>query len=174
MQKYSYVTPKAEIKPSSIDSRGVFAKKLIRKGEIVSVFGGYVLTKNEYYTSSENNRRYFKGYAIKIVKGFYLASSDGKSLNDDDYFNHSCNPNCGVNGQILLVAIKDINPGEEMTFDYVMTDDDPEDYLRCNCGTKNCRKIIKGSDWKIPGLQRKYKGFFAWHIQQKIDKQKKK
>lgn len=42
--------------------------------------------------------------------------------------------------------------------------------LKCKCGSKNCRKIIRGDDWKIKKLQKKYKGYFSDYLQKKIDK----
>ena len=54
------------------------------------------------------------------------------------HLNHSCNPNVGVRGEITFIAMRDIEAGEELTFDYAMTDN--EDYeMHCNCGTQNCR-----------------------------------
>ena len=61
-----------------------------------------------------------------------------------------------------------IKKGEEITFDYAMTDDDPEDYFECNCGVKNCRKMITGNDWKMKSLQKKYRGYFSLYIQEQI------
>jgi len=39
-----------------------------------------------------------------------------------DLVNHSCDPNCGLVGAVLVVAMRDIEPGEEITFDYAMSD----------------------------------------------------
>ena len=56
------------------------------------------------------------------------------------HLNHSCEPNLGVAGQIVFVALRDIVKDEELTFDYAMTDDEPCE-MRCNCGATNsiCR-----------------------------------
>jgi hypothetical protein len=100
-------------------------------------------------------------------------SSEKGELEDDDFFNHSCSPNAGVQGHLLMVAMRDIRPKEEITYDYAMTDDDIDYNFKCNCGSKQCRNYITSSDWKIPSLQRRYKGYFSWFIQDKIDKGRK-
>jgi hypothetical protein len=172
MAGYFYITPKVKEKKSPIDLKGIFAKNFIKKGEVVSIFGGRIISEEDYTRFLKNNKKYFRNYPIKITESFYIINSKNE-LNKADYFNHSCDPNCGIKGQILMVAMRDIFPGEELTYDYSMTDGDQDDYLECKCGQKNCRKIIKGTDWKNFYLQKKYKGFFAFHIQEKIDRQGK-
>src|SRR6516165_3310796 len=74
---------------------------------------------------------------------------------EHDFQNHSCEPNIGVQGQIVFVAMRDIAAGEELTHDWATTDD--EDYrMECRCGAATCRKIVTGKDWQKPELQEKY------------------
>jgi hypothetical protein len=68
----------------------------------------------------------------------------------------------------MVVAMRDIRPGEELTYDYAMTDSDPRLRMQCNCRSRNCRGLVTGDDWKIPSLQRKYGGYLSWHIREKI------
>ena len=83
------------------------------------------------------------------------------------YLNHSCDPNLRVRGEITFVAMRDIRAGEELTHDWVMTDDD--DYsVECNCGAPNCRKILTGKDWQRPDLQKRYEGFFSAYLARRI------
>lgn len=85
------------------------------------------------------------------------------------HLNHSCAPNVGVQGQIAFVAMRDIDAGEELTFDYAMTDDEDYEAMTCACGTLECRKTITGRDWTLPGLQQKYQGYFSHYLARKID-----
>ena len=85
------------------------------------------------------------------------------------HLNHSCEPNLGLQGQIVYVALRDIAVDEELTFDYAMNEDDPNEIMKCQCGTENCRRVITGVDWKRPEIQRKYNGYFSWFIQRRID-----
>lgn len=171
MKNQSWLSPKAEIRKSSIDRKGVFAKKLIKKGEVFLILGGFVITEEEYKNFLKTNFKDIGQYAIKVADGFYLVSRKIENMDPekDDFLNHSCNPNAGYKGHLLIVAIRGIKPGEEIAYDYAMTDCDEDDYFKCHCGEKNCRRVITGDDWKRPDLQKKYKGYFSWHIQEKIN-----
>jgi hypothetical protein len=71
------------------------------------------------------------------------------------FINHSCEPNVGFAGNTVLVAMRDISPGEELTTDYALFDD-YDGMMHCRCGTPPCRATIGGQDWQRPDLQRKY------------------
>lgn len=99
----------------------------------------------------------FKGKAFKRkdvddISKYLQINTDqfiGPSGGIDDYINHSCNPNCFVKieeDSAYLVAIKNIEPNEELTFDYSTTSTDNKDQfnLKCQCGAENCRKLISG------------------------------
>lgn len=159
----SIISKKVEIKKSGIDHFGMFAKETISKGEIVYIKGGHILTKQELFSSSTINSY------LPISDEYYLAATS--VCEEDDiklYNNHSCNPNCGMHGEISFIAIRDISKGEELTIDYAFIDN--EDYsFKCNCGSLNCRKIVTGYDWKIKELQEKYYPYFAQYLKDKID-----
>ena len=165
---HSYLSKKVLVVPSTINRKGVFARRPIKKGEIIAVYGGHIITHPEYQRLSHNDFKNIQDYAIKVADGFYLVSSKKGKLEDDDFFNHSCNPNAGIKGHLLMVAMRDIGPKEEITYDYAMTDSDLNYRFKCRCGVKNCRGVITSNDWKIPALQRKYKGYFSWFIQEKV------
>src|SRR3989344_4449693 len=82
-------------------------------------------------------------------------------------FNHSCEPNCGISGNIKIIAIRDIKPGEELTFDYAFTESFFEPF-KCNCRTLTCRKVIKPDDWKDLKLQRKFYKYFSDYLRNKM------
>jgi hypothetical protein len=85
------------------------------------------------------------------------------------FSNHSCEPNIGVKGQIVFVALRDIQAGEELTHDWAMTDDDTYE-MECRCGAGTCRKVITGQDWRRKDLQQKYAGYLSWYLMDKIRK----
>ncbi len=83
--------------------------------------------------------------------------------------NHSCDPNCGVRindfGAPDLVARRDIEPGEEITFDYAMRNYSIEHFpSRCRCGMATCRETVTG--WKDLSPERKaaYRGLMAPYL----------
>jgi hypothetical protein len=68
-----------------------------------------------------------------------------------------------------IVAMRDIAVGEELTFDYAMSDASDYDEFDCNCGTALCRGRVRADDWQLGTLRHRYKGFFSPYIQRKID-----
>jgi hypothetical protein len=66
--------------------------------------------------------------------------------------------------------MRDIKKGEEITYDYVLTEADPDWILadKCLCGAKNCRGQVTGNDWKIKELQQQYTNHFFPHVMKKI------
>ncbi len=164
-QSMSYRSSKTEVQESSIQGRGLFAKALIIKDEIVAVKGGYILNEQKW----EEIEKKMGSAEIQISEDLHIApvhkeEREGSML----YTNHSCDPNIAIQGQIVFVAMRDIPPGEELTHDWATTDDNSSS-MKCNCGAKNCRKTITGKDWMKEELQEKYKGWFCWYLQRKID-----
>jgi uncharacterized protein len=142
--------------------RGLFARQPIAKGEVLTVFGGKSMNHEELMQIPHEIRR----LAIQVADDWYLLSIQDS---EGDWVNHSCAPNAGFQGQIVLVAMRDIEPGEEITFDYAMSDSTNYDEFDCMCGSPDCRGYVGGNDWRLPELQRRYKGYFSPHIQAKIE-----
>ena len=80
------------------------------------------------------------------------------------YVNHSCSPNCGIKGQSTLVAMKPILKGEEITFDYVMTEWELSSPFNCLCGTKLCRGQVLGYKDSPEEVKIRYKGFVSEYL----------
>jgi SET domain-containing protein len=167
---FSWINPDLGVRHKEKKERGVFAKKFVKKGELLSIFGGYIIgIADEKKLPCE-----FNDTGVQIHDNFVLGIRKKSELEAADYINHSCDPNAGFKGQIFLVAIRDIKKGEEIAFDYAMAVSVSRKVrrynLRCDCGAKNCRGIITNDDWKIPELQKKYDGFFQLYLQEKIKK----
>lgn len=160
----SYISPKAAVQNSPIHGRGLFATDPFGAGEIVCVKGGYIFTR----ATLVEIQPVLGPAEIQIGDDLFIGplhpdERDGGMI----FSNHSCDPNIGVQGQIVFVALREISPGEELTHDWATTDDD--DYtMMCRCGATVCRGIISGKDWQKKELQRKYRGLFSWYLQQKI------
>jgi uncharacterized protein len=168
---HSYITPKVKVITSSIDRRGVFCVRPIRKGEVLAIYGGFVIAQKEYDALERRKFRQIADYATPVTEGFYLVSNKAGRLEDDDFFNHSCEPNAGIKGHIVMVAMRNIRKGEEVTYDYCMSDAGFDYAFDCLCKQPSCRGMIRGSDWKKPALQKKYQGYFSWAVQERIDTQ---
>ena len=87
------------------------------------------------------------------------------NLTAGDRVNHSCMPTCGFAGDRTLVALRALSPGEEITYDYAMSDTCDYDEFTCHCGTPLCRTKITGNDWKDPTLRARYGAFMSSYIQ---------
>jgi hypothetical protein len=164
MRLASYRSPKTTIRGSSIVGRGLFANTTIARGEIVCVKGGHLLTKAEFahYKTVANEAD------LQIADDLFLAPVTETEFEDVMMFlNHSCEPNVGIQGQIVFVAMRDIAEGEELTLDYATIDHDAEP-MACRCGAEGCRRLITGQDWQKPELQQKYGSYFAWYLLEKI------
>jgi len=161
----SYRSIKTEIRISDTEGRGLFAKDPIRKGEIVSVRGGHIISRQ-----MEKKIKKPDGYwGYPIADEFVLAPINTQEVEDVMMFlNHSCEPNVGILGQIIFVAMRSIDSGEELTIDYAMFGANKEP-MQCNCRSTNCRGLITDSDWKIEKLQVKYRGYFSSYIELKIN-----
>jgi len=167
---FSWMHPKLRVRLSEIHGKGVFSVGDIKRGETLAVFGGYVIKIG----ALKRLPKKIRDEGIQVDRDFVLGIKKMSEQEDTSFFNHSCDPNAGCKGQISLVAMRNISAGEEITFDYVMDSYDGKWYkLKCNCGKKDCRKIICDKDWQNPRLQKKYKGYFQWYIQEKIDNYKK-
>jgi hypothetical protein len=86
------------------------------------------------------------------------------------FINHSCEPNVGFAGNTVLVAKRDIGPGEELTTDYALFDE-YDGMMQCRCGTPSCRATIGSQDWQRPELQRKYGNYFSSYLLHRLARQ---
>jgi uncharacterized protein len=166
----SWISDKLEVRNSKIHKKGVFARESIKKGERLTIFGGEIMRIDELDGLPPG----LDEYPMQIEERFVLGSRTARDPEPSDFFNHSCQPNCGFKGQIFLVAMRDIKHNEEVTFDYAMVvsqsiGSDIVFEMECTCGERGCRKQITEDDWRLPALQKKYSGFFSQYIQEKID-----
>lgn len=146
----------------SKEGKGLFATQELHKGDVLIVFGGRAITRSTLDAQSSSSGR----HALQIGKAIFL---QGSADEEGEWVNHSCDPNLGFEGQITLVAMRDIKEGEEVCFDYAMTDMNDTDEFDCACGGAHCRGRVTGEDWRLPDLQQRFKGYFATHVQRAID-----
>ena len=158
----SYLNPKCESRPHPEGGCGVFALEKIQKGELISLWGGSIVRKDELDPTMPR----FTQRVLQIDEGLYILTEEAPEPND--CFNHSCDPSLGFFGQIGLVAMRDVDAGDELMFDYAMSDGGPYDEFECYCGSANCRKKITGNDWKLPELWVKYQGYFSPYLARRI------
>jgi hypothetical protein len=139
-------TPPILVRDSNVHGRGVFATRRIEKGERIIEYLGERVSHDEadrrYESKEENDSHTF----LFIVDSKTVIDA-GTAGNDARFFNHSCDPNCESvveKRRVFIEALRAIEPGEEMTYDYQIyrDHDDPEnidEVFACRCGFANCR-----------------------------------
>ncbi len=162
---HSYLSPKCVVREcGDRGGHSVFAAQCIEKGELIVVWSGMLVNGATLDTMAQTVRR----YSLQVEEDSFLVSLT--DCEPADYVNHSCDPNAGLSGQIALVALRRIEPGEEVTYDYAMSDGSAYDEFHCLCGAENCRGRVRGDDWKLPELWRRYEGHFSPYLQRRIAK----
>ena len=163
-QFHSHLSPKLEARPfPEKGGYAVYAREPISKDELLVLWGGRIIAESEL----DFEIPHFTQRVLQIDEGLYIIQPE--PLEPSDYFNHSCQPNAGFSGQISLIAMRDIERGEEVCFDYAMCDGSPYDEFSCACGAENCRGNITGEDWNRPELRERYAGYFSPYLQRRID-----
>ena len=158
----NWLTPQAQVRPVGGKGWGSFASVRIPAGTTVAGFGGFVVTRAVFDDFPEERR----SRSIQVDDDLFLMSP--VEPEPGDLLNHSCDPTCGLMGATLLVALRDIQPGEELSFDYATCDSADYDEFTCECGTQRCRGQDTGSDWTKPELQARYAGWFSPYLARKI------
>jgi SET domain-containing protein len=132
---------KGEVRKSGIAGDGLFARYASQEGEAVGRLEGMRVSDAEADAWCESGRiRYDDPFQLSVSEYLIL---DPASL----AINHSCEPNLGIRGERELVALRAINPGEELCYDYstvVGKDELGEDpwAMACACGAGICRRTI--------------------------------
>ncbi|MGH6865547.1 MAG: SET domain-containing protein [Methyloceanibacter sp.] len=160
----AYLTDKCEVRNRDVaGGKSVVARRVIESGELIGVWSGRIVAPDALDSLSEEIRR----HTVQIEERLYLASLTADE--PPDFINHSCEPNAGLDGQVVLVALRRILPGEEVTIDYAMCDGSTYDQFDCACGSRICRGKVTGDDWRDPILWERYAGHFSPYLQRRID-----
>jgi SET domain-containing protein len=135
-----------QVRRSGVHGRGVFALRPIRAGETIIEYTGEVISWDEALRRHPHD-------PTDPNHTFYFHVDDGRVIdaarggNSSRWINHSCEPNCESDeheGRVFIKALRDLAPGEELSYDYRLTIDErmtprlKRDYA-CRCGSARCR-----------------------------------
>jgi len=129
------------IRSSAIHAAGCYTTQPIRKGKRVLEYGGRRIPKSQaddLYTNRPVTYLFGLDDSDLVIDGYGTAM----------YLNHSCDPNCETidyDGTIWIAAMRNIEPGEELTYEYNLYDSEDE-HADCHCGAKNCRGTMFSED----------------------------
>ena len=168
----TWVDPRIEFRASRISGNGMFARESIKKGEPVCIVGGIVMTDEEFATFQATYRNY---NAIQIDEHLHLVEDPQVTRDLEGSMNHSCDSSTWMADEAMLVARRDLGPGEEATVDYALFTTQSNWMLdsRCRCRSPHCRRVITGDDWRREDVQERYRNHFSPFINRRIEKRVK-
>ena len=150
----SRATPSAsgkriQVRRSGVHGKGVFALQDLAEGETLIEYVGEIISWDEaqdrhpHDPQDPNHTFYFHVNEDRVIDALHGGNSSR-------WINHSCNPNCEAdeeNDRIFIKAIRNIQAGEELNYDYGLIIDEP--YTKklkaeypCWCGSANCRGTL--------------------------------
>lgn len=135
-----------QVRRSGVHGRGVFAVAPIAQGEQIIEYVGEVidwpeaLRRHPHDPNDPNHT-------------FYFSLDDGRVIdakvggNSSRWINHACEPNCQADetdGRVFIRALRDLQPGEELFYDYGLVLDlrqtaKLKKQYACHCGSPSCR-----------------------------------
>lgn len=139
--------PRTVVRKSGVHGRGVYANVPIAAGERIIEYRGdrisWVEGDSRYPVLHDTHPHHTFLFTIEddvVIDG-------GSNGNSARLINHSCAPNCQSvteNGRVFIHALRDIEPGEELFYDYRLVLDGPrtpdaEARYACGCGASTCR-----------------------------------
>lgn len=126
--------------------RGVFAVRSIDAGQVIFRIKGSLITLAE--TIAKGSKSF---YPVQVAPNLYV-----DVVSPACFLNHSCEPNAGFHKSIFLVAIRPIQKGEEIVFDYSTTMSGDPEVMACLCAQPTCRERIGNFEDLPPALHRHY------------------
>ena len=134
-------TAQIEVRESGVHGRGVYATQLISQGTRIIEYTGQRVSW-EAAPDDENDPHTFN---FGLENGEVINPEIGG--NDARWINHCCDPNCEAieeDNRIFIYAMCDIEPGEELFYDYALEIDEPiteesKNKFACHCHSSNCR-----------------------------------
>lgn len=154
-----YVPRKIYVAKSNIHGLGVFAKKDLKKGEVVFILKGNLKEWEVHDSESSATGPNWIG----IDRGLWI-----DPRYPANFLNHSCNPTMGIKGKLSFVALKNIKKDVELTFDYSITEDDLLWHITNTNSQKKqprFRKIIKSVQYLPYDVYRSYLPYVPKHFQ---------
>jgi len=138
-----------QVRRSAVHGRGVFALQPIAAGSRIIEYKGEVVSwpealRRHPHDPAQPNHTFYFHVDDKHVIDANVAGNAAR------WINHACDPNCEaeeVDGRIFIQALRDLQPGEELFYDYGLVIDErytaklKKEY-ECRCGSPNCRQTM--------------------------------
>lgn len=138
------------VRNSPIQGKGLFAKQRIRKGTRIIEYRGERIPVGEADERYEDDEKSLRHHTFLFSIDERTVIDAAVNGNNARWINHSCDPNCEAieeEGRIWIEAIKSIQPGQELSYNYQLDRDGRFEkrfwtLYECRCGAPDCRKIM--------------------------------
>ncbi|KAJ8461757.1 hypothetical protein OPV22_034683 [Ensete ventricosum] len=138
---------------SGIHALGLYTSQFIGRGAMVVEYVGEIVGLR---VADKREAEYQSGRRIQYKSACYFFRIDKEHIIDATrkggiarFVNHSCLPNCVAKvisirneKKVVFFAERDINPGEEITYDYHFNSEDEGKKIPCFCNSRNCRRYL--------------------------------
>lgn len=150
-----------------IHGKGLVARAPIRKGEIISQLDltSPTLLITDVMAMPPDEQEALLHYGYQRSDDLIVIDKE-----PERYMNHSCDANIKWIETDTMIASRDIQPGEEITYDYATTEITIPFEFECRCGTPACRHHVTNLDYLIPSWQARYGDFLPPHTLRAIAK----
>lgn len=146
-----YTSPSFHVETSPTEGKGQFAHERIPKGTVLfqGPIDSYLLHDDEIGKKVVPAwlRTFISHMSENAEKDIWVAPLS-RDQDASYYTNHNCDPNLVYDGYDSMIARRDIEIGEELTYDYSTVDINKDESFQCNCKSPNCRGKVSGQDWK--------------------------
>lgn len=147
---------KTEVKHTENRGYGLFAVEPIKAGELIFDWSNGI----PYQADKASNLPFdVKDYAIQCAPDKWMDTT-----NEGRWSNRSCSPNAGIHGLFELRALCDLEPGEEILWDYDTTENSDWEMKDCKCGSPRCRKWIHGYRFLSDEIKKEYQSYTSGWI----------
>ena len=138
-----------QVRRSGVHGKGVYALQPIAAGDTLIEYVGEIISWPEALRRHPHDPK-------DPNHTFYFSLDDGRVIdaahggNAARWINHACDPNCEADeteGRVFIKALRDLQPGEELFYDYGLTIDERytpalKKQYECRCGSPNCRRTM--------------------------------
>jgi SET domain-containing protein len=138
--------PRLKVDSSAVHGRGVYAVEPIPKGARIIEYAGQRIAWEATADDESDPHTFIFGLESGEVINPEIGGNEAR------WINHCCGPNCEAfeeEGRIFIYAKRDIEPGEELSYDYALEIDEPitkksMKEFECSCGSPKCRGTMLG------------------------------
>lgn len=116
--------------------RGIFAPIDIAADTAIMQFQGNIVYREDVISRGD-----LQCYPVQVGPDKYVDIGE-----PERFINHSCDPNSGLTSDLLLISIKPISSGDQITFDYSTTMNERFWTMNCDCRSPICRGIVQDFD----------------------------